>query len=149
MERLFVNVYAVTRNYGGPEEGGWYYNAGTPLASIPILAKKLPGHQAGHCGRCDEARKGNGEFCVETPEQYREDFTLEENIEAFGESQQTSHLLPVITKEELEAMIVSLKEMFDDMNWGNIYSVRGGSEVQVMVQEDFAEYWPRENPHYE
>ena len=33
---LYVNAYAVTRNYGGSEEGGWYYNSGTPLASVPI-----------------------------------------------------------------------------------------------------------------
>jgi hypothetical protein len=24
----FVNVYWVTRNYGGPQEGGWWYDAG-------------------------------------------------------------------------------------------------------------------------
>jgi len=31
-----VNVYAVTRHYGGPEEGGWWYNAGEPVASIAL-----------------------------------------------------------------------------------------------------------------
>jgi hypothetical protein len=24
--KLYVNVYRITREYGGPEEGGWYYN---------------------------------------------------------------------------------------------------------------------------
>jgi hypothetical protein len=33
----FVNAYAVCRCYGGPEEGGWWYDAGTPLASIPAV----------------------------------------------------------------------------------------------------------------
>jgi hypothetical protein len=32
----YVNAYAVSRNYGGPEEGGWWYDSGRPLASIPI-----------------------------------------------------------------------------------------------------------------
>ena len=32
----FLNVYAVTRHFGGPEEGGWWYNAGDPLASVPL-----------------------------------------------------------------------------------------------------------------
>lgn len=32
----YVNAYAITRHYGGPEEGGWWYNTGEPLASIPI-----------------------------------------------------------------------------------------------------------------
>ena len=26
----YVTVYAVTRHYGGPEEGGWWYDAGRP-----------------------------------------------------------------------------------------------------------------------
>jgi len=34
--RRWVSAYEVTRHYGGPEEGGWYYDAGTPLASIPV-----------------------------------------------------------------------------------------------------------------
>ena len=30
---VYANVYAVTRHYGGPEEGGWWYDAGEPLHS--------------------------------------------------------------------------------------------------------------------
>lgn len=33
----FVNAYAVSRQYGGPEEGGWWYDAGEPLASVPAI----------------------------------------------------------------------------------------------------------------
>ncbi len=29
----YVNVYEVTRHYGGPEEGGWWYNTGEPIES--------------------------------------------------------------------------------------------------------------------
>jgi hypothetical protein len=32
----YVNAYIVTRHYGGPEEGGWWFNAGEPLASVPV-----------------------------------------------------------------------------------------------------------------
>lgn len=32
----FVNSYTVNRYVGGEEEGGWWYNAGDPVASIPI-----------------------------------------------------------------------------------------------------------------
>jgi hypothetical protein len=35
----FVNVYSVTRHYGGPEEGGWYYNWYTCLESFPCRYK--------------------------------------------------------------------------------------------------------------
>jgi hypothetical protein len=29
----FVNVYLVNRHFGGPEEGGWYYDAGELIES--------------------------------------------------------------------------------------------------------------------
>lgn len=30
----FVNVYDADRAYGGPEEGGWYYDTGEPVSSM-------------------------------------------------------------------------------------------------------------------
>ena len=30
----YVNVYLEDRAYGGPEEGGWYYDCGEPVSSI-------------------------------------------------------------------------------------------------------------------
>lgn len=35
---LYVNAYAVHQHYGGPAEGGWYYNSGEPIASVPAIA---------------------------------------------------------------------------------------------------------------
>ena len=35
-EHCVVSVYAVTRHYGGPEEGGWWYDWHTHLLSIPV-----------------------------------------------------------------------------------------------------------------
>jgi len=37
--RVYVNAYSVHRAYGGPEEGGWYYDAREPLASVPVIDK--------------------------------------------------------------------------------------------------------------
>lgn len=34
-----VNVYKVTRRYGGAEEGGWYYNHFTCLETYPVRNK--------------------------------------------------------------------------------------------------------------
>lgn len=34
--RPFLNVYHVTRQHGGHEEGGWYYDQGEPMASVPL-----------------------------------------------------------------------------------------------------------------
>ena len=32
----YVNAYELTQGYGGSEEGGWWFDCGEPLASIPI-----------------------------------------------------------------------------------------------------------------
>jgi hypothetical protein len=32
----YVNAYGVTKHYGGPEEGGWWYESGQPMASVPF-----------------------------------------------------------------------------------------------------------------
>lgn len=32
----YLNAYLVSREYGGAEEGGWYYDVGIPVASIPF-----------------------------------------------------------------------------------------------------------------
>ena len=34
--RRFVNVYFVTLVRGGPEEGGWYYQSGSPVESWEV-----------------------------------------------------------------------------------------------------------------
>ena len=34
--RFYVNVYLLNRQYGGPEEGGWWYDTGEPLSSMPL-----------------------------------------------------------------------------------------------------------------
>jgi len=32
----YINVYKTSRVYGGPEEGGWWYDAGHPVSSIRL-----------------------------------------------------------------------------------------------------------------
>lgn len=32
----FLNAYSVNRIYGGPHEGGWWFDEGYPVASIPL-----------------------------------------------------------------------------------------------------------------
>lgn len=35
---IFVNVYEVSRHYGGPEEGGWWYDAGHVVHSFQLTS---------------------------------------------------------------------------------------------------------------
>lgn len=32
----YLNAYNVNRFYGGPQEGGWWFDAGDPIASVPL-----------------------------------------------------------------------------------------------------------------
>ncbi len=34
-DRKFVTAYEVTRHWGGPEEGGWWYNWYEPINTVP------------------------------------------------------------------------------------------------------------------
>ena len=37
---VHVNAYRITRHYGGPEEGGWWYDRGEPLGSLPCASQR-------------------------------------------------------------------------------------------------------------
>ncbi len=39
-KNYYVNVYSITRHYGGPEEGGTWYNILDCIASVPVKGRK-------------------------------------------------------------------------------------------------------------
>jgi hypothetical protein len=39
-EKIYVNVYLVNQEYGGREEGGWYYNSGEPIESHAFFSRR-------------------------------------------------------------------------------------------------------------
>jgi hypothetical protein len=51
----YINAYLVDSQYGGPEEGGWWYDSGEPVASIPI-PNQMSDHDLGE--RADVVRRG-------------------------------------------------------------------------------------------
>ena len=57
-EPRFVSVYCVTRHYGGPEEGGWWYNRYDLETSLPIAWK---GPSADECELFLRRVYGDGE----------------------------------------------------------------------------------------
>lgn len=34
--RFYVNAYSVSQSFGGREEGGWWFDVGAPIASVPV-----------------------------------------------------------------------------------------------------------------
>lgn len=85
----FVNVYEVTREYGGAEEGGWYYNSLRCIESIPVRY------------------------------QHSDD------------------------------MIKWANEEYKHIKSGNIYSVLGGSELEIIWEDEPCGSETRERPYYE
>ena len=171
VDLLYLNVYAVTRHYGGPQEGGWWFDMGEPLASVPIKAKREKGHPS-YCGRCSDARRGDGEFCRDTPEEPEYEQAISDYIWSWSagtvkpgtdeykkleeaaveaiekNSPECYHLVPV-SVEELSSRRKELEEMFADQNEGNIGSVLGGTEIRIACEDHMAVEWPSCRPRYE
>lgn len=178
---LYVNAYAVTRNYGGSEEGGWWFNSGSPLASVPVKAERRDGCVPGLCKQCDEHRESSvGSFCTEEIEDHeletafydwlqgneeRNKFILawknqsEPGAEAilapFYESYYYKELVKVVTyltpvsSETVEQVKTSLLETLGAVKEGDIYSVLGGVDLEIRIEEEMAAFWPSERPRYE
>lgn len=128
----YLNAYEVTRHYGGPEEGGWWYNMGTPLASIPLKATSVIGHLDG-CERCHNARRGMISRETGKPEKF---------------CKHSFHIV-IDNMENKESMIKYLQETLGCVNRGSIYSVLGGEELQISIEDHQAKVWPERRPRYE
>ncbi len=70
----FVNVYEVDRCYGGPEEGGWYYDAGQLLATYAVsgqygdaqaLRERLRNDEWANIGHASSVAYRGGQFELE------------------------------------------------------------------------------------
>ncbi len=126
---LYVNAYEVTRHYGGPEEGGWWYNHQEPIASIPIRAISVKGH-GDHCYQCDRAR--------------REVIDLDGKVAKM--CKWGFELVPA-DMDQKDMFVKHLEDLYADVKEGDIYSVLGGTDVHVCVEDHPGERTPR--PHYE
>jgi len=90
-EIVFVNVYTVRRKYGGPEEGGWWFNWYECVEVIPVQNQYS--------------------------EQMRE--------------------------------ILYEKYINSELKYGDIYSVLGGQDIAVYIEEHPKQSETRERPVYE
>jgi hypothetical protein len=78
---VFVNVYDVTRHYGGPEEGGWWYDAGEPILSI-VCTSREQAEQVRDKTRAGKYARTRARYSVLGGQDY--DVCIEEHIgEAF------------------------------------------------------------------
>jgi hypothetical protein len=60
---IWVTLYLVDRAYGGPEEGGWWYDTGEVIATWPVPERDLAEDiilMAKHAGYTNEGRRDIG-----------------------------------------------------------------------------------------
>ena len=51
--QVWAVVYEVSRNYGGPEEGGWWFDSGN------LVESKVFGSEAAADAQCEQWRNGD------------------------------------------------------------------------------------------
>ena len=77
--RKYVNIYLVDKAYGGPEEGGWWYDYGVAVGSLPFTDKM---HKAAiEWGEAQNASRPNissvssiGQYAVNIEEEQAKNF---------------------------------------------------------------------------
>lgn len=119
--RLYVNIYAVGRSYGGPEEGGWWFDTGEPVGSIPIDMTDAERH-ALHL----LVMQREGEDV--DPEVYAKHFDG-------------------YMRERAEGIRAAYLDLYPET--GKSSSVCGGEDYRIRVEDHIARAYPSERPHYE
>lgn len=132
---LYLNAYEVCRAYGGPEEGGWWYDAGEPLASIPIRSIRMKGMR--YIVVKDGVTLSECHGCQGTGEVEQEDLNGEIYIGPCEDCGEVPEDLAVAS-----AMMVEYRAMLEDEV--------GRDETLVMALEDhMAHPFPEQRPRYE
>jgi hypothetical protein len=135
---LYLNAYNVFQAFGGKEEGNWYYDVGTPIASIPIHTKRMAGFtyimiegvpETTTCYYC----KGTGQVQEEDPALPGDLYMA--LCKDCGE-------VPEGSPESIGRLILTLQEMFKD-------EIGRREELRICLERKFAEPFPTEKPTYE
>ena len=122
---MYVNVYRIARCYGGPEEGGWYYDVGEPVASIPV-------------GLTNSERETLHEQFVRDNDLQADSWWPVDDYEEFIQS---------AVREKARAVFERTEKQFPYTR--NRWSVLGGDDHDVTIENEFAQPFPKERPYYE
>lgn len=132
---VWVNVYDVAQAYGGPEEGGWWFDTGTPVASIPVELTEE---------EWDKARRV-----------FAERMGLPKGDD-LGWDEQNAWVLEVAFSKHIESTLRE-KAWKVREEWEERYpwesqrysSVLPSTTYNVVIEDRFARAYPDERPHYE
>jgi hypothetical protein len=116
---LYVNIYAVGQGYGGPEEGGWWFPIGTPVGAIPVQLT-------------DEEFVATRDAFTGDPIADHEDWRR--------------HL-----EQAERAKAEPVRELYELLYpaTGRQYSVLGGEDYAIRIEDGFPQPYPTTAPVYE
>lgn len=126
MTDLFVNVYAVSNVYGGPEEGGWTFLAGEPVTSILVDREQAHREAWG-----EQISDEDYERMVENPRYVDVDF-----VGDFGAA------LDAAMRQQAEVIREGLRERFP--RTGKRGSVLGGDDYDIRIESHYGRAFPTE-----
>lgn len=122
--RKYVNVYAVGRAYGGPAEGGWWYDTGDPVAAIPV-----------------ELTQGEWETA-------REAFPGQKDERGYAlYSQEWIDYLEGVLMDAARKLQEEWRKRYPYTRKRG--EVLGGDDWDVVIEDQWPEHYPKKRPHYE
>jgi hypothetical protein len=133
---LYINAHLVVQQFGGVEEGGWYFSAGQPIASIPIATLHQPGKD--YYLREGEVHLRDCYNCHGTGEVDDQDHqgTFKARCEYCGEVPKDITAVALLLKQTRALL---LEEITLDRR----------EDLSLSVEDHMAQYFPEHNPHYE
>lgn len=105
-DEIWLNAYIISREYGGPQEGGWWWNRRSCIHSEAAIQVKM------------------WDFSEDTDE-------------------------GVPNPEALHDALARLCDRYRDLAWGDINSVNGGRDIEVLAEAKRAETESANRPMYE
>jgi len=142
---LYINVYLIRQAYGGPEEGTWYYDIGTPLASIPVDSDYKPGKAYYLQNAPATNMPGYYQVGVSGGVVIKDCYTCSGTglveVEGYKERCKECGIIPEKPEECWKAI----------QHWQDFFKDTAGrrEEIRVSLQEGFAQSFPDRKPHYE
>jgi len=148
--RRYVNVYSIDRLFGGPEEGGWWYDTGTPVLTVMVEhpEKCRWGLVVRFCQGQGWAAVGQGwywwwEDAGHIAQSYqRGPFTTRNAARAAARVSWLDEM-----EGDIEAIVSALTTIYPDTGKRN--SVLGGEDYVVWIEDGPGVFWPNERPRYE
>lgn len=125
----WINIYATTNNYGGPQEGGWYFLSHNPITSIYI--GQLPADVLGDYEYpILSVYHGALGYSVILSAQYQLEFS--------------NFSIP----DHIQRALDFASQLHEGITEGDIYSVNGGSYLDIRIQTHPAVREPFFKPYY-